>query len=144
MGGLVRQGLIRLLRVTAMRESVGRVLLLTAILCAGCADNPISTSSTSTTGIAASISLTSAIVSVGQPPTASIVATVRDGSSLAVGGVTVDFSTTSGFITTGARTGADGVAIAILTGTAAGTSPTVTASVAADTQTITATTVVRF
>jgi len=122
-----------------------RLLLFLSILNAGCTDNPIPpTRASATTATPASIALTATIVDSGLPPTAVIVATVRNSAGTFVSGVTVNFSTTSGFITSGTQTGTDGAAVAMLTGTT-GTSPTVTASVAAsDKETITETTVVHF
>lgn len=129
----------------AIGGAVWALLVLVGLLSVACADNP--TSSTGAAGTPATINLAVTLVGSGSPPTASIVATVRDSGSLVVPSVAVKFSTTSGFITAGGLTGADGVVVGLLTGSA-GTSPTVTASVTTvtdtDTQTITANTVVQF
>ena len=57
-------------------------------------------------------------------------------------GIPVNFSTTSGFITSGGLADEGGNVQAFLTGTATGSSPTVTATGTSGTQTVTATTVV--
>jgi len=137
---MIRQAIMRPVTSAAHPNIVWPLLVLVGLWSAGCTDSP--TSSTSTSGTPATITLVATLVGSG-PPTASIVATVRDPGSYVVGNVLVKFSTTSGFITAGGRTGADGVAIAMLTG-AAGTSPTVTASVTTDTDTVTESTVVHF
>ena len=129
-------------RRRTIRLWVGHSLALLALaICTACADNPISSSSA--TGTPSEIALVVTVVSIGDPPTAFIVATVRDENSLPVNGLPVTFTTTSGFITTGTTTGADGVAVAVLTGTA-GSSPTATATVTANDQTVSASTVVHF
>lgn len=115
--------------------------LATLAFCAACSNSP--SSPTSSTGIPAEMTLGVTMITTAQRPTASIAALVRDSGGAAVSGLSVTFSTTSGFITSGTKTGTDGIALAILTG-AAGTSPTVTASVTSDTQTVSASTVVRF
>jgi Big-like domain-containing protein len=115
--------------------------LLALAVCTACADSP--TSSTSTTGTPHEVTIVVSLIGSGDPPTASVVATVRDENGLPLSGLTVTFTTTSGFITTGTTTGADGVAVAVLTGSA-GASPTVTASATANDQTASASTVVHF
>ena len=122
------------------------LLALLAVVSGGCTDNPLGSSDESASGQPAAISLSVTVVSNARPPTASIVATVRDPGSFVVGGVVVTFTTSEGFITSGIPTKADGVAVAILTGIS-GTAPTVTASATAVTDTttvVTASTVVHF
>jgi hypothetical protein len=116
-------------------------IMLAVVLTAGCSDNPLSSSSA--TGVAARITLTTTLVSTGTPPTASIIATVRDSGEYPVSGVTVTFTTSEGFITSSTVTGNDGVATAMLTGSA-GTAPTVTASLTSGDRTVSASAVVQF
>jgi hypothetical protein len=118
------------------------IVILFALMAVNCSDNTFS-SGTSPTGTPAFISLAVTIVSTDNPPTASIVATVRDSGELVVSGIAVSFTTTAGFITSGATTSNDGVAVAILTG-APGLSATVTATASSGSQTVTKSTVVRF
>jgi hypothetical protein len=118
------------------------LVLVVLALSSGCSDTTTPTAP-SATGIPSEITLTKTLVNLVAPPTASVIATIRDENSAPVSGLTVTFTTTSGFITSGAMTGIDGVAIAILTGTL-GTSATVTATVTVDTTTVKATTVVDF
>jgi hypothetical protein len=135
-GNTVRQARRRLDRLSAVRV----LLALAGLAAAGCSDSP---TSATPTGIPATIALTFTVVNTGQPSTASIVATVRDSESLVVNGATVNFTTTSGFVTAKSVTTPDGVAVALLTADS-GSAPTVTASAAADTGTVTASIVVRF
>jgi hypothetical protein len=121
------------------------ILLLVAGLSVGCTSNTVPTITPSTTGIPASMTLTSS-VSTGPAPAASIEAIVRDISGLVVVGVTVSFSSSVGVITTPAPTGAAGAAEAVLSNVPAGTAVTVTASVPVPgtTTPVTASTVVHF
>jgi hypothetical protein len=119
----------------------GLALAVLALATGACTDNPVSSSSA--TGTPSEVTLVVTVTSTVDPPTASIVATVRDENSLPVGALTVTFTTTSGFITTGTTTGADGVAVAVLTATA-GSAPTVTATVTGNSQTVSASTIVHF
>jgi hypothetical protein len=120
---------------------VGWAVVVTVVaLSTGCSDVNNVPTTPSTTGIPSEITLTKTIVNLA---TASIIATVRDENSAPVSGLTVTFTTSSGFITSGTMTGVDGVAIGVLTGTV-GAHPTVTATVTVDTTTVTATTVVDF
>jgi hypothetical protein len=121
------------------------ILLLVAGLSVGCTSNTVPTITPSSTGIPATITLTAA-VSTGPAPAASIEAIVRDVSGLVVVGVTVSFSSSVGFITTPAQTGAAGAAEAILSDVPAGSAATVTASVPVPgtTTPVTANTVVHF
>ena len=133
-------------RRAAIRAHLPWMLVLLAVVSGGCTDNPIGSSGVSESGQPASIALSVTVVSNAQPPTASIVATVRDPGSFVVSGVVVTFATSEGFITSGIPTKPDGVAVAILTGIA-GTAPTVTVSATAVTDTttvVTASTVVHF
>ena len=134
-------------RVAILEPMRWMLVLIVALLSAGCTDNPLSSSSdASASGQPSTIVLAVTVVSAGQPPTASIVATVRDPGSFVVNGALVTFTTSEGFITSGIRTRGDGVAVALLTGIP-GTAPTVTASTTATTDTVTvvtASTVVHF
>src|SRR5262249_6377156 len=119
---------------TSSRARYLRSVVLIAVLASvRCSDNPTSPTGTSTTGIPARITLASTIVSNSNPPTASIIVTVRDDNEYLVRGATVTFTTTSGFVTSGGTTGLDGIVVGVLTGTA-GTSPTVTATATNGTQ----------
>jgi hypothetical protein len=82
-------------------------------------------------------------VSTTDPPTASIIVTVRDDNEYLVRGATVTFTSTSGFVTSGGTTGVDGIVVGVLSG-AAGTSPTVTATATSGTQSVSESTVVHF
>ena len=121
------------------------ILLLVAGLSVGCANNTIPTATPSTTGIPATMTLTSS-VATGPAPSASIEAIARDVSGLVVVGVTVSFSTSVGFITTPAQTDSAGAAEAVLSNVPAGSAATVTANVPVPNTTtpVTATTVVHF
>jgi hypothetical protein len=121
------------------------ILLLLAGMGAGCSSTTTPTITPSASGIPASITLT-ASVSTGPAPATSIEAIVRDVSGLVVVGVTVSFSSSVGFITTPAQTGAAGAAEAILSNVPAGSAATVTASVPVPgtTTPVTASTVVHF
>jgi hypothetical protein len=131
------------LRRTLTWRARWAVVIAVVVLASGCSDVNNVPTSPSTTGIPSEITLTHTVVNLVAPPTSAIIATVRDENSAPVSGLTVTFTTSSGFITSGTMTGVDGVAIGILTGTI-GAHPTVTASVTVDTTTVTATTVVDF
>jgi hypothetical protein len=121
------------------------ILLLVAGLSVSCANNTIPTATPSTTGIPATITLTSS-VATGPGRSASIEAIARDVNGLVVVGVTVSFSTSVGFITTPAQTDSAGAAEAVLSNVPAGSTATVTASVPVPNTTtpVTGTTVVHF
>ena len=119
---------------------MGWILALIALLSSGCA----SSTAVAPTGIPATILLTATVVAGPPPPTASIIATVHDAGGQPVPGIPVNFSTTSGFITSGGLTDGGGNVQAFLTGTATGSPATVTAIGTSGTQTVTATTVVHF
>jgi hypothetical protein len=117
-------------------------VLIAALASVHCSDNP-SPIGTSTTGVPARLTLASTIVSTTDPPTASIIVTVRDDNEYLVRGATVTFTSTSGFVTSGGTTGVDGIVVGVLSG-AAGTSPTVTATATSGTQSVSESTVVHF
>jgi hypothetical protein len=138
-----RNVLFRRSRAVNRGRYIRSAVLIVALASVHCSENPISSTGTSVTGTPATISLTSTIVSTTNPPTASIVATVRDAGEYLVSRVAVTFTTTAGFVTSGGTTGPDGVTIAILTGIP-GTSPTVTATATSGTQTVSRSIVVHF